>query len=112
MSGRGGDPVRSSRKSCHQGEAGPRLTVPHQGGTTFMSAFAPFGHRAARSGRQDRAAPRLEELEDRTVPTLVGHQVFPADNPWNQKITGAPVAANSAAVINNLVTRYGDGRLH
>src|SRR5207249_2084560 len=33
-------------------------------------------------------------------------------NPWSQKITGAPVAANSAAVINSIVSHYGDGRLH
>jgi hypothetical protein len=55
---------------------------------------------------------RVHELEDRIVPTIVGDQVFPADNPWNQKITAAPVAANSAAIMNNIITRYGDGRLH
>jgi hypothetical protein len=46
------------------------------------------------------------------VPSLLGNQVFPSDNPWNQKITNAPVATSSAAVINNIVTAYGDGRLH
>jgi hypothetical protein len=55
---------------------------------------------------------RLEELEDRVTPTLLGNQLFPTDNPWNQKITNAPVAANSAAVMNNLLAAYGDGRLH
>src|SRR5437660_1314845 len=55
---------------------------------------------------------RLEELEDRTVPTLLGQQLFPGDNPWNQQITNAPVAASSAAVINNVITSYGNGRLH
>ncbi len=59
-----------------------------------------------------RLALRLEELEDRTAPALLGNALFPADNPWNQKITAAPVAANSAAILNNLVSRYGDGRLH
>jgi hypothetical protein len=59
-----------------------------------------------------RAAPRVEALEDRTVPTLLGNQLFPSDNPWNQKITSAPVAANSAAVMNFLTSRYGDGLLH
>ncbi|HZY90045.1 MAG TPA: Ig-like domain-containing protein, partial [Gemmataceae bacterium] len=54
----------------------------------------------------------LEELEDRVTPTLLGNQLFPADNPWNQKITNAPVAANSAAIMNNIVTNYGNGRLH
>ena len=54
----------------------------------------------------------VEQLEDRTVPTLLGQQLFPTDNPWNQVIAGAPVAANSSAIINNIVTRYGDGRLH
>jgi hypothetical protein len=34
----------------------------------------------------------LEELEYRVVPTLLGQQLFPADNPWNQNISNAPVA--------------------
>src|SRR3954467_8789657 len=55
---------------------------------------------------------RLEALEDRTVPTLLGNQLFPADNPWNQKITNAPTAANSGAVMNYLTSRYGDDLLH
>ena len=37
----------------------------------------------------------LERLEERTVPALLGQQLFPADNPWNQQITTAPVAANT-----------------
>jgi hypothetical protein len=57
-------------------------------------------------------ALRVEALEDRTVPTLLGNSLFPADNPWNQKITSAPVAANSAAIMNQIVTTYGNGRLH
>ncbi|HKB38159.1 MAG TPA: IPT/TIG domain-containing protein, partial [Gemmataceae bacterium] len=60
--------------------------------------------------------PRLyltvESLEDRIVPTLLGQQLYPGDNPWNQRITNAPVASNSAAILNNIITRYGDGRLH
>src|SRR5215469_10458141 len=43
---------------------------------------------------------------------LLGNQLFPTDNPWNQKITNAPVAANSNAVMNAIITKYGDGRLH
>src|SRR5207248_169828 len=35
-----------------------------------------------------------------------------ADNPWNQRITTAPLAANSAAIMSNITTLYGDGRLH
>jgi hypothetical protein len=54
----------------------------------------------------------VEALEDRTVPTLLGQQLFPADNPWNQPIANAPVAANSAAVIGNTTSHYGNGRLH
>jgi hypothetical protein len=54
----------------------------------------------------------FDTLEDRSVPALVGQSLFPADNPWNQKVTNAPVAANSAAIMNNIVTRYGNGRLH
>ncbi|MFT3879416.1 MAG: IPT/TIG domain-containing protein [Gemmatales bacterium] len=54
----------------------------------------------------------LEALEDRTIPALVGNQLFPADNPWNQKITNAPLASNSSAIINNITTKYDNGRLH
>jgi len=51
-------------------------------------------------------------LEDRTVPTLLGNLLFPANSAWNQKVSAAPVATNSAAILNNIITRYGDGRLH
>jgi hypothetical protein len=51
-------------------------------------------------------------LEDRALPTLLGNSLFPADNAWNQKITNAPVAANSTAILNNITATYGDGRLH
>jgi VCBS repeat-containing protein len=49
----------------------------------------------------------LEELEARLVPTYLGNQVFPLDNPWNQVVAGAPVAANSASIINAIVARHG-----
>jgi hypothetical protein len=32
-------------------------------------------------------------------PHIAGCQVFPADNPWNQRVDHLPVAANSAALI-------------
>jgi autotransporter passenger strand-loop-strand repeat protein len=44
----------------------------------------------------------MEELEGRIVPTLLGQQLFPLDNPWNQNISNAPVAANSAAIIAHI----------
>src|SRR5262245_31021618 len=59
-----------------------------------------------------RARLTVEALEDRTVPTLLGQQLFPADNPWNQVITNASVASNSGAILNSIITKYGDGRLH
>ena len=43
---------------------------------------------------------------------LLGEQCFPADNPWNQNISQAPVAANSDAVISNIVAKAGNGRFH
>src|SRR5262245_48968069 len=81
-----------------------------------MLPWTPFGRHPARIGQQ-RNAPRrvvlrVVPLEDRTVPTLLGNQLFPSDNAWNQKITAAAVAANSAAIINSIVTTYGNGRLH
>ena len=57
----------------------------------------------ARSGRLVRRSTLLlQELEDRIVPTLLGQQLFPSDNPWNQNISNAPVAANSAAIISHI----------
>src|SRR6516225_5356349 len=44
----------------------------------------------------------LEELEWRIAPSLAGSQLFPADNPWNQRITNAPVAANSATLVASI----------
>jgi hypothetical protein len=44
----------------------------------------------------------LEELERRIAPSLAGSQLFPADNPWNQQITNAPVAANSATLVASI----------
>jgi hypothetical protein len=59
-----------------------------------------------------RSALQVEELEARLVPTLLGNQLFPSNNPWNQQITNAPVAAGSAAIMNNILTTYGNGQLH
>ncbi len=64
------------------------------------------------SSRTPRPALAVEELEGRVVPALLGNRLFPADNPWNQKVAAAPAAANSDAVINAITARYGDGRLH
>jgi hypothetical protein len=44
----------------------------------------------------------IEELEGRRMLTLLGQQLFPSDNPWNQNISGAPVASNSAAIIAHI----------
>jgi len=54
----------------------------------------------------------LVELESRLVPTYYGNQVFPLDNPWNEKVTNAPVSANSAAIMNYLVNTRGNARVH
>jgi len=43
---------------------------------------------------------------------LLGQQLFPANNPWNQNIASAPVASNSSAIINNIISLNGDGRFH
>jgi hypothetical protein len=47
----------------------------------------------------------IVRLEDRVTPTYFGNQLFPLDNPWNQVIAAAPVAANSDAIIARLVAR-------
>ncbi len=78
-----------------------------------MSAFARLWPLPTVGRRRfSRTILKIEDLEDRAVPTLLGQQLFPADNPWNQQITNAPAAANSDAIINNILGRYGDGRLH
>ncbi len=55
---------------------------------------------------------RVERLEDRALLSLLGQSLFPADNPWNQRIDQAPVASNSAAIMNSIISTYGNGRLH
>src|SRR5258707_551324 len=54
----------------------------------------------------------IEGLEDRVVPTLLGQQLFPSNNPWNQPIASAPVASNSAAIMSNIISLYGNGHTH
>jgi hypothetical protein len=49
-----------------------------------------------------RVTSRVQELEPRLVPSLLGNQLFPANNPWNQQITNAPVAANSDTLVNSI----------
>jgi hypothetical protein len=53
-------------------------------------------------GTVRRVGREIEELERRDVPALLGQELFPADNPWNQNIANAPVAANSAAIISHI----------
>jgi hypothetical protein len=43
-----------------------------------------------------------EALEDRTLLSLDGNQLFPSDSPWNHPIADAPVAANSATLVNSI----------
>jgi hypothetical protein len=80
----------------------------------IMPARTRLIRRGPNTTRAHRVRPAVELLEDRTVPTLLGQQLFPSDNPWNQNIANAPVAANSTAIINNIVSNNGgvDGQLH
>ena len=34
--------------------------------------------------------------------SLLGDQLYPSNYPWNQNITNAPVAANSASIIAHI----------
>src|SRR4051794_13750526 len=88
------------------------LRVLSFAGDSMMPLFRRLLHTRARRLRPGRLTLRVEELEGRLVPALLGNQLFPSDSPWNQPITAAPVAANSAAIIGNIVGRYGNGRLH
>ncbi len=68
--------------------------------------------RSARHAVRHRALPCVDRLEARELLTLLGQQLFPSDNPWNQKIASAPVASNSAAIMSNIINLYGDGHFH
>src|SRR5438477_10160976 len=62
-----------------------------------------------KGGRKSQRRPtarslNLEDVEYRPVPTLLGQQLFPADYPWNQNISNAPLASNSAAIISHIGT--------
>jgi hypothetical protein len=70
------------------------------------------GSKSKNRKRTKRGALGIELLEHRSMLALLGQELFPANNAWNQNITAASVAANSAAIINNIVSHYGDGRLH
>lgn len=75
-----------------------------------MGLFARFGlfrpacglARKKNTARRGRILLILEELESRFLPSLMGNALFPTDNPWNEKITNAPVAANSATLIASI----------
>src|SRR6266481_4248965 len=43
---------------------------------------------------------------------LLSSNLFPADNPWNQNISQAPLATNSAAIMSSIIATYGNGRFH
>ena len=71
-----------------------------------------FPVRSIHRARRGRALPGVDCLERRELLTLLGQQLFPSNNPWNQKIASAPVASNSTAIINNIISLYGNGRFH
>jgi hypothetical protein len=50
-------------------------------------------------------------LESRELLSLLGKDLFPAEYPYNQPITNAPVAANSAAMIS-FMQHYDNGTYH
>ncbi len=67
---------------------------------------------SSRRVRPHRTLPCVDPLEGREFLTLLGQQLFASDNPWNQNIASAPVASNSAAIINNIISLYGNGHFH
>jgi IPT/TIG domain len=79
--------------------------------------FGNSGHssaaiRSARHALRRQARPAVDPLESRELLSLLGQQLFPSDNPWNQKISSAPVASSSAAIMNSIINLYGNGRFH
>jgi hypothetical protein len=81
-----------------------------------MSSNPPRQGLLRQSGWRKRVSgvrPGVDRLEPREFLTLLGQQLFPSVNAWNQNVAAAPVAANSAAVINHIISLAGgDGRFH
>jgi hypothetical protein len=76
------------------------------------SRFSSLPVCSARHTVRHRALPCVDRLESRELLTLLGQQLFPSDNPWNQNIASAPVASNSAAIMNQIISLYGNGHFH
>jgi hypothetical protein len=85
--------------------------------------YATFRHMYVSLGGQNRVAGKPLSLQNPSTAFLfsivvmsvtnvsaglLGANLFPADNPWNQNISQAPAATNSAAIIS----RIGNGRFH
>lgn len=67
-----------------------------------LSRLANLSRSGRGAGARWHLRPHLEPLESRALPTLLGNALFPIDNPWNQKITNAPVAANSDTLVASI----------
>jgi hypothetical protein len=78
------------------------LRLAGQRRVTSPTRMAKAALGSLRRRRRGRTRLTLEDLEDRTLPTLLGQQLFPSNYPWNQNISAAPVASNSAAVIAHI----------
>ncbi|MFN8195621.1 MAG: hypothetical protein U0R80_15220 [Nocardioidaceae bacterium] len=63
---------------------------------TVLAASSSLG--AAPAARPDATGAR-HHAKAPTIHTVGGCEVFPADNPWNTRVDGAPVAANSAKIV-------------
>jgi hypothetical protein len=67
---------------------------------------------SAHHGIRRQLRPVVDPLEGRQLLTLLGQQLFPTNNPWNQNISSAPVAPNSATIMGNIISLYGNGHFH
>ncbi|MGE3074539.1 MAG: hypothetical protein AB7N24_00305 [Dehalococcoidia bacterium] len=47
-----------------------------------------------------------------SAPMIAGCQVFPQNNAWNQDVSNAPLASNSAAYISRIAALGGNQKLH
>src|SRR5262245_60498435 len=66
---------------------------------SFLGLIRDLLRRGANRGPVRRPNLDAEEMENRVVPTLLGQQLFPSDNAWNQTISAAPVDPNPPAMI-------------
>jgi hypothetical protein len=67
-----------------------------------LLAFALLAVAGPTLGVATQAGGQARSVSPPTLPSAGNCPVFPADNPWNQRVSGLPVTKNSAALISSI----------